>query len=124
MQSRGIIMKNEVKMVELTKDLFFEVSTDKTTQIAQLKQDRDDTILKIQGRIQTLKELRAGLKQIKKNIRLEKKALSRERLHKFALKRDISIQNRFARDLNKAYIAGIEQVDLRKFYTKEEQKIR
>ena len=117
-------MKKEVKTVELTKDLFFEVSADKTAQIAQLKQDRDDTILKIEGRINALKDLRDGLKQIKKNIRIERRALFKDRLRKFVLKRNISIQNRFARDLNDAYIGGVQQIDLRRFYTEEEQKIR
>lgn len=124
MQLGGIIMKKEVKTVELTKDLFFEVSADKTAQIAQLKQDRDDTILKIEGRINALKDLRDGLKQIKKNIRIERRALFKDRLRKFVLKRNISIQNRFARDLNDAYIGGVQQIDLRRFYTEEEQKIR
>lgn len=117
-------MKKEIKTVQLTKELYCEVSADKTTQIAQLKQDRDDTILKIEGRIDTLKDLRSSLKQIKKNIKIQRRALFRDRLHKFVLKRDLSIQNKFARDLNTAYIDGVKKVDLNRFYTTEEQKTR
>jgi len=124
MQSGGIMMKKEIINIELTKDLYYEISADKTTQIANLKQDENDTILRIDGEIQRLKELRDGLKQIRKNMRVERRTLFRDRLHKFALKRSLSIQNRFAKDLNKAFINGEKKVSLSRFYTVEEQKTR
>jgi len=117
-------MKKEIINIELTKDLYYEISADKTTQIANLKQDENDTILRIDGEIQRLKELRDGLKQIRKNMRVERRTLFRDRLHKFALKRSLSIQNRFAKDLNKAFINGEKKVSLSRFYTVEEQKTR
>lgn len=117
-------MKNESLNIELTSDLFYEISVDKTTQIANLKKEKDDTALQIEGRIQRLQELRSGLKQIKKNLRVERRALFRDRVHKFSLKRKLSMQNKFAKDLNKAFINGEPKINLERFYTTEEQKTR
>lgn len=117
-------MKKQEKKVEFTKELFFEISADKTTQIAQLRQDIDDTTMRIEGRVDFLKELSDGLKQLRINIRKERIALFKDRLRKFILRRDISIQNRFAKNLNSAYTQGEPEININRFYTNEEQKIR
>lgn len=117
-------MEKENINIELTKDLYHEISTDKTTQIANLRQDRDDTVLRIEGEIQRLKELKSGLKQIKKNMCDTRKALFKDRINKLSLTKKLRIQVGFITDLNEAYMNGEKKVSLTRFYTEEEQKTR
>lgn len=114
----------KVENLELTKELYLEISADKTERITQARAEKDDVICKIEGNIQQLKELRDGLKEIKKRIKVEKKTLRKNKGRKFALTRELSIQNIFFKKINKAYINGEETIDLTRFYTAEEQKIR
>lgn len=133
-------MKNEQKNtnVEFTKELYVSMSTELTGQIAQTKQDKEDIISKIRGRIDYLKELRSDIakrneeikliKLQKKNIRIkirdEKKLLRRDRAKKFCLSRELIAKKNNSAKLNTLYVNGEKTIDIKGFYPLNQQKTR
>ena len=114
-------MKKNIGCVELTKELYLEVSADISSEIVTLKQNKDDKILQIEGRLETLRDLKQGLKGIKKNIKAEKRLLRKNKVEKFSISRALSKANRYAKSLNRSYSKGCEFVD---FYSEEKSKAR
>lgn len=114
-------MENELQSVKLTKEVYLEISADKTAEIANLKQEKDEKTKEIALRITYLKELRAALKEVRRKIRIEKRALSTNRGEKFSIKRALSKQNRYARMINRAFTRGDETIDRTSFYTQNEK---
>lgn len=117
-------MDKEIVNVKFTKELYIEVAADKASQITSIKEEKDGVIAEITRRLEYLKELRRALREVKSKIKIEKNALRENKNRKFALTRKLSIQNRYAKNLNKAFSHGEENIDLTKFYTVEEQKTR
>ena len=117
-------MKNDKENIELTKKIYLEISKDKTTQIANLKQDVNDKAGEIEGRISYLKELREALKIVRNRIRLERRALFRNIMERFSIKRELSRQNRYATKINTDYSKGKESVRINNYYSSNEKKAR
>ena len=114
-------METELQSTKLTREVYLEISADKTAEIANLKQDKDGKTSEIELRISYLKELRIALKEVKKKIKLEKRALRTNRREKFSIKRELSKQNKYAKRINKAFSRGDETIERSSFYTKREK---
>lgn len=114
-------MERELQSIKLTKEVYLEISADKTAEIASLKQDKDEKTSEIGLRVAYLKELRTALKEVKKKIKFEKRALSVNRREKFSIKRELSKQNRYAKRINKAFSRGDETIERNSFYTQNEK---
>ena len=117
-------MKNEVENVKLTKEVYLEISSDKTKEIADLKEKKDGIIVTIAQRIEKLKELRKALKEVKNKIKLEKRALRQNKNEKFSVQVQLSKEKKYAKELNKAFSRGDEDIEITRFYTTSKSKTR
>ena len=133
-------MKNEEKNtnVEFTKELYISISNDITGQIAQTKQDIEDTTGRIGGRIDYLKELKAEIikrnevikriKSQKRDIRIkirdQKKLLRMDKIRRFSLSRELITRKNNSVRLNELYINDEKTIDPNEFYPIQQQKTR
>ena len=108
----------------LDKNLYLKISIDKATKISELKEARDNIIVEIGRNIEKIENLNAEVRALNEKISLTQTALSESKNKKWSLTRELSLQNKFAKRINKAYSRGDEIVDITKFYTAEEQKTR
>ena len=124
--------------IEFTKDVYISISNDITGQIAQTKQNIEDTDSRIKGRLDYLKELRTELikrkeaikrikeqnKEYRARIRYEKKNIRADKRKKYSLTRDLlTIKNNSIR-LNELYVNDEKTIDLSEFYPSKQQKTR
>lgn len=133
-------MKNIEKNtnVEFTKELYISISNDITGQIAQTKQDIEDTCSKISGRIEYLKELKTEIikrneaikriksqkKEIRIKIRDQKKLLRMDKIKKFSLSRELITRKNNCIRLNELYVSDEKTIDPNEFYPIQQQKTR
>ena len=109
---------------DLTKELYLKITSDKTVKIANLKEEKDNIVDEIERNINELDDLKKQLETLTSKINKEEDTLTQNKNKKYSLKRELSVQNRFSRKINRAFIRGDESINVAKFYTLEEQKAR
>lgn len=136
----GIIMEKEQENVKIdfTKEVFISISNDITGQIAQTKQDIEDTSSRIKGRIdylielkneiikrnEVIKHIRSQKKDIKIKIRDQKRLLRMDKAQKFSLTRELLARKNNSIRLNELYVNDEKTIDPREFYPRKQQKTR
>lgn len=110
---------------QLDTNLFKKIMGDKVEIITVLKEKRDLIIATLDARYKTLDELKKQKKEIKRKIRIEKRAILRDENEKFSLNRELSRQHKLSSNLTVKYSNEEDEViSSQKYYPENVQKTR
>ena len=118
------MQNNEVQEIKFTKQVYMQIATDKTSEIANIREEREVVLTRIENRKETLKQLKMQLSELKKQIKTEKKSLRDDKQESFLLQSSLNKETAFARNLNEAFSRGDETIVYSDFYRVEKQKTR
>lgn len=118
-------MKKEEIREELDTNLFKKIMDDKTKLITTLKEARDTLLEKLDTEYDSLKVLRKQRKELRKKIRLTKRAIRKDEVERFKLNRELSVQNKLTTQLTAEYSnEEIVTIDSSKYYPELAKKTR
>ena len=93
--------------------------------ITSLKEKRDAIIASLDTRYKKLEDLKKQKKEIKKKIRIERRAIIRDKNERFSLNRELSRQQKLSTKLTVKYSNEAEEViSSQKYYPENVQKTR
>lgn len=109
-------MKNKENKELLTPSLYMQISTDKNTEISNLKTERTSVIEKLKQLKAELKEAKEAKKAIKRKIRLLNHNILTNNEKKFALSTDLKVQRKLANKLNNEILKEDSYICVNNFY--------
>ena len=117
-------MKKEEKEVLLTPSLYMEISSNKSSEIANLKEKKITVLQKIKEELLVLKELK--LERIKINLKIKnsRRLLKQNRKEKFKLSRQLNTEQKLSNTLNGLIKKDDTYIYVSDFYKKGEEKTR
>ena len=117
-------MKNKENEVLLTPSLYLEISTDKSNEIASLKQKKIDTLNELKKQALELKNLQQQREAIKKQIDITEENNSILKQKKFKIVLETGRQKRITKKLNKMVSKDDSYIRVGDYYTANETKKR
>lgn len=114
-------MKNREIEVPLTPELYLEISTDKSNEIANLKQSKIDTLKQLKSQALELKQLEEQRDAIIKAINIVEENISKLKGKKFKLVLELGKQKRISRKLNKKMSKDDSYIIVGDYYTENEK---
>ena len=117
-------MKNKESEVLLTPSLYLEISTDKSNEIASLKQKKIDALNELKKQALELKKLEEAKENILKQISVTEENISNLKKNKFKLVVELGKQKRIAKKLNKKILKDDSYIRVSDYYTEGESKKR
>jgi len=118
---RGDIMKNKENEILLTPELYLEISNDKSSKIAALKQEKLDTLNKLKAQSLELKRLEEQSRAIAEQIQFAEININRLKQSKFILVIELARQKRFSKKLNKKISKDNSYIRVGDYYTDTEK---
>ena len=117
-------MKNKENEVLLTPSLYLEISTDKSNEIASLKQKKIDTLNELKKQVLELQRLEEAKENILKQISVTEVNISNLKKNKFKLILELGKQKRLSKKLNKKILKDDSYIRVGDYYTANETKKR
>jgi len=114
-------MKNKENEILLTPELYLEISNDKSSKIAALKQEKLDTLNKLKAQSLELKRLEEQSRAIAEQIQFAEININRLKQSKFILVIELARQKRFSKKLNKKISKDNSYIRVGDYYTDTEK---
>ena len=115
-------MKND-RRIEVTPDLYTDISQEKASTIVSLKEEKNATIEVIETKKAELADLLEQKRQLECHLEELRESLQESRTKKFKITREIGKERRLVQKLNRAFTKGTH-INLNKFVKQEEQSKR
>lgn len=115
-------MKNN-KKIEITPDLYTQISQEKVSTIVSLKEEKNSTMEIIESKKVQLADLLEQKRQLECHLEELRESLQESRTKKFKITREIGKERRLVQKLNRAFTKGTH-INLNKFVKQEEQSKR
>lgn len=110
-------MESKDLVQQLDKDLYVQISTDKSAEIARLKDEKIELLEAINIEQQNLERIKHAQKAIKNKLRISKKALRESRFKKIILMMKMRKQVKLATKLNRLFSSDVlYEVNVNAFY--------
>ena len=100
----------------LTESLYIEISSDKSSEIARLKESRTAVLKDIKEKLIKLKDLNIEKKEILSKIKLYKKNLRQLKKRKTKLTKKLNVQKKLSSSLNKFFSKEEVYISVNEFY--------
>lgn len=117
-------MKKEEKAVLLTPSLYMEIASDKSSEIASLKEKKISVLEGLKQELLSLKELKLERKAINLKIKNSKRIIKADRKEKFKLSRQLNKEQRLSSLLNLLMKKDDTYIFVSDFYPKGSKKTR
>ena len=117
-------MKNKENEVLLTPNLYLEISTDKSNEIASLKQKKIDILNELKKQALELQRLEEAKENILKQINITETNIYNLKQNKYKLVLELGKQKRISKKLNKKILKDDSYIRVGDYYTANETKKR
>ena len=108
----------------LTQSLYMEIASDKSAEIAKLKEERTAVIKDEKEKLMKLRDLIIELTEIESKIKLIKKNRRQLKKRRIKLTRKLNIQKKLAKSLNKFFLKEEPYICVNNFYPEQSSKKR
>jgi hypothetical protein len=121
----GNNMKNQDNREQLDTNLYKKIMDDKVKMIVKLTEARDAIVSSLETKYSDLENLKKQRKEIRKNIRIQRRAIVKAQSERYSLNRELSKQLKLSNDLTVKYSnEGEEIINSQKYYPETAKKTR
>lgn len=121
----GNNMKNQDNREQLDTNLYKKIMDDKVQMIVKLREARDAIVASLETKYTDLANLKKQRKEIRKNIKIQRRAIIKAQNERYSLNRELSKQLKLSNDLTIKYSnEGEEIINSQKYYPETAKKTR
>ena len=118
-------MKNQDNREQLDTNLYKKIMDDKVQMIVKLREARDAIVASLETKYTDLANLKKQRKEIRKNIKIQRRAIIKAQNERYSLNRELSKHLKLSNDLTIKYSnEGEEIINSQKYYPETAKKTR